>query len=53
MAVVKERYLVPFWLLARMGLTEAKKIGLDWIVLDLNYSRKRRTKGVTKNGKVK
>ncbi|MFC2012643.1 helix-turn-helix domain-containing protein [Chloroflexota bacterium] len=32
-------------LLARKGLIEAKKVGRDWVVLDLNYTRKRRPKG--------
>jgi excisionase family DNA binding protein len=27
------------------GRLEAKKIGRDWVVLDLNYSRKRKLKG--------
>ena len=31
-------------LLARKGLIEAKKIGRDWVVLDLNYTRKRKLK---------
>jgi excisionase family DNA binding protein len=28
-------------LLARKGLIKANKIGRDWIILDLNYQRKR------------
>ncbi len=32
-------------ILARTGVIEAKKIGRDWIVLDLNYTRKRKPKG--------
>jgi hypothetical protein len=32
-------------LLARTGVIKAKKIGRDWIVLDLNYTRKRKPKG--------
>ena len=32
-------------LLARTGIIKAKKLGHDWIVLDLNYTRKRRPKG--------
>ena len=31
-------------LLARKGLIEARKIGRDWVVLDLNYKRKRKLK---------
>jgi hypothetical protein len=31
-------------LLARDGLIKAKKIGRDWIILDLNYQRKRSPK---------
>jgi len=31
-------------LLARKGLINAKKIGRDWIILDLDYTRKRRPK---------
>ena len=33
-------------LLARKGIIKAKKIGRDWVVLDLNYVRKRKVKGV-------
>ena len=32
-------------LLARKGVIKAKKVGRDWIVLDLNYTRKRKPKG--------
>lgn len=32
-------------LLARKGIIEAKKLGRDWVVLDLNYARKRKPKG--------
>ena len=32
-------------LVARKGLINAKKIGRDWVVLDLNYTRKRKPKG--------
>ena len=32
-------------LLARKGVIKAKKIGRDWVVLDLNYIRKRKPKG--------
>ena len=32
-------------LLARKGLVNARKVGRDWIVLDLNYTRKRKPKG--------
>ncbi|MHA1940057.1 MAG: helix-turn-helix domain-containing protein [Candidatus Thorarchaeota archaeon] len=31
-------------LLARTGLIKAKKLGHDWLVLDLNYTRKRKPK---------
>ena len=31
-------------LLARTGVIKARKIGRDWIVLDLNYTRKRKPK---------
>ena len=31
-------------LLARKGLVEAKKIGRDWVVLSLDYKRKRKPK---------
>ena len=32
-------------LLARTGVIKAKKVGRDWVVLDLNYKRKRIPKG--------
>ena len=32
-------------LLARKGLIKAEKVGRDWVVLDLNYTRKRKPKG--------
>lgn len=32
-------------LLARTGFIEARKIGRDWVVLDLTYKRKRRPGG--------
>lgn len=32
-------------LLVRQGIIEGKKIGRDWVVLDLNYKRKRRPGG--------
>ena len=32
-------------LLARKGIIKAKKLGHDWVVLDLNYTRKRKPKG--------
>jgi excisionase family DNA binding protein len=32
-------------LLARNGVIEAKKVGRDWVVLSLDYQRKRRPKG--------
>ena len=32
-------------LLARTGLIEAKKVGRDWVILSLNYQRKRKPKG--------
>ena len=35
-------------LLARKGLIKAKKIGRDWVVLDLSYTRKRKPKGAKK-----
>ncbi|MFC2067714.1 hypothetical protein ACFLTP_01690 [Chloroflexota bacterium] len=31
-------------LLARKGIIEAKRLGHDWIVLDLTYKRKRKLK---------
>jgi excisionase family DNA binding protein len=33
-------------LLARTGVISAKKVGRDWVVLDLNYTRKRKPKVV-------
>ena len=35
-------------LLARHGVIKAVKLGHDWIVLDLSYTRKRRPKGGAK-----
>ncbi len=35
-------------LLARESIIEAKKIGRDWVVLNLNYIRKRKPKGAKK-----
>jgi excisionase family DNA binding protein len=35
-------------LLAKKGQIKAKKLGHDWVVLELNYQRKRRPKGGTK-----
>ena len=32
-------------LLARTGKIQARKLGHDWVVLDLNYTRKRKAKG--------
>jgi excisionase family DNA binding protein len=32
-------------LLSRKGIIKAKKLGHDWIVLELNYQRKRKPKG--------
>ena len=32
-------------LLARNGIIQAKKVGRDWIVLNLNYTRQRKAKG--------
>ena len=32
-------------LLARKGVIKAKKLGHDWVVLELNYTRKRKPKG--------
>jgi len=32
-------------LLARKGLMKAKRLGHDWVILDLNYTRKRKPKG--------
>ena len=31
------------------GVIKGKKLGRDWVVLDLNYQRKRRPKGGKKN----
>jgi len=31
-------------LLSRKGIIKAKKLGHDWVVLDLNYTRKRKPK---------
>ena len=31
-------------LLARKGLLKAQKVGRDWIILDLDYTRKRKPK---------
>ena len=31
-------------LLARKGLINAQKVGRDWIILDLDYTRKRKPK---------
>ena len=32
-------------LLARKGIIKAKKLGHDWVILDINYTRKRKPKG--------
>jgi excisionase family DNA binding protein len=32
-------------LLVREGIIMGKKLGRDWVVLDLNYTRKRKPKG--------
>ncbi len=32
-------------LLSRTGVIKAKKLGHDWVVLDLSYTRKRKPKG--------
>ena len=32
-------------LLARKGIIKSKRLGHDWVVLDLNYARKRKIKG--------
>jgi excisionase family DNA binding protein len=32
-------------LLARKGVIEARKLGRDWVVLSLDYTRKRKPKG--------
>jgi hypothetical protein len=31
-------------LLARRGVIQARKVARDWIILDLNYTRKRKLK---------
>ena len=36
---------VQIRLLARTGVIKAKKFGRDWVILDLNYTRKRKPKG--------
>jgi excisionase family DNA binding protein len=38
-------------LLVRKGVIEGKKLGHDWVVLNLNYNRRRRPKGGISNGK--
>lgn len=38
-------------LLARTGLIKAEKVGRDWVVLDLNYTRKRKPKEVRNEAK--
>ena len=38
-------------LLVRTGAIEGKKLGHDWVVLNLDYKRKRKAKGVTGNEK--
>jgi excisionase family DNA binding protein len=38
-------------LLARKGIIKAKKLGHDWVVLDLNYTRKRKPKKGVRNEK--
>ena len=39
--------------LARKGIIRAKKLGRDWVVLDLNYTRKRKPKkGVRNEAKI-
>jgi len=35
-------------LLARSGLIKAKKLGHDWVILGLSYTRKRKPKGSDK-----
>lgn len=42
---ISERHLR---LLLSTGKIEGRKLGRDWIVLNLNYKRKRRIKGGTK-----
>jgi hypothetical protein len=39
---VSERHLRS---LLEKGQVKGKKLGHDWVVLDLNYSRKRKVKG--------
>ncbi len=39
---ISERHLR---LLLEQGKVEGKKLGHDWVVLDLNYTRKRKPKG--------
>jgi excisionase family DNA binding protein len=39
---ISERHLR---LLLQSGEVKGKKLGRDWIVLDLNYTRKRKPKG--------
>ena len=38
-------------LLARNGSIKAKRLGHDWLILDLKYDRKRKPKGERKNEK--
>ena len=40
-------------LLARKGLLEAKKVGRDWVILNLDYQRKRKPKRGKNDEKVK
>ena len=42
---ISERHLR---LLLQKGEIDGKKLGRDWVVLDLNYTRKRKPKGGTK-----
>ena len=35
-------------LLAIKGVIKAKRLGHDWVILDLNYTRKRKPKGSKK-----
>jgi len=37
-----------FRLLLQRGQIDGRKLGRDWVVLDLNYTRKRKPKGVNK-----
>ena len=39
---ISERHLR---LLLQKGAIKGKKLGHDWVVLDLNYARKRKVKG--------